>query len=72
MVVGRHILVLLAAVAVAAGCTSGDEPAAVPEPGAGHRVAASEQGTAVTIRRSPSCGCCGEHIDYLRDAGFGG
>lgn len=55
------------------GC---DRPA--PQPDAAAPVAApatpvasvSEDPMAVTVYKTPTCGCCGNWVDYMRDAGF--
>lgn len=26
--------------------------------------------TAITVHKSPTCGCCGKYVDYLRENGF--
>ncbi len=32
--------------------------------------AVAENGTAVTVFKSPSCGCCGKWVEYMRSHGF--
>ena len=38
--------------------------------GAGRLLAQSVPGTAITVYKSASCGCCAKWVDHLRDNGF--
>lgn len=33
-------------------------------------VGTAQAETAVTLYKSPACGCCGKYVDYLRENGF--
>ena len=33
-------------------------------------VGAAEAATAITVHKSPTCGCCEKYVDYLRENGF--
>jgi len=57
----RFVPVVLAAAAVVSlGAAAGHSPAADP----------SATVSVITVYKSPSCGCCGKWIDYLRANGF--
>lgn len=49
-----------------AGAGDADEPRAFRPPA----TAVAEAGPTAHVYRSPTCQCCGAHVEHLRDAGF--
>ena len=59
----RNVSILLAAVLLAQPVTSiADETSAVSTK--------LERLTALTVYKTPTCGCCGKWVDHIEDAGF--
>lgn len=57
---------VVGAVLVLSGCAAADEPAGPDPTGEVTRY----PGAIAEVVRTASCQCCGEHVDYLVDAGF--
>ncbi|HEV2146772.1 MAG TPA: DUF411 domain-containing protein [Longimicrobiaceae bacterium] len=71
MLKGASALALLAIVPLAAACSKTGESAPVSDGAASvATTAAAATGPAITVYKSPTCGCCTKWEDHLRENGF--
>ena len=64
----RSVLILATALAAASVMQAQTPARRSPAPSTQHPAPASD--TRVVVYKSPSCGCCGQWVDYMRRNGF--